>query len=80
MNEALEEKKYEDAFRAAHTLKGVSLNFSFDRLSRSVGALTETLRNWESVPVDETVCEEQLKQVRVDYQEVVDAIRKFQES
>ena len=56
------------------------MNFSFDRLSRSVGALIETLRNWESVPVDESVCEEQLKQVRVDYQEVVDAIRKFQES
>lgn len=33
-----------EAFRAAHTLKGVSLNLGFDNLSPSAVALTEILR------------------------------------
>ena len=35
------------AFRAVHTLKGVSLNLSFDRMFRISDQLTETLRNSE---------------------------------
>ena len=32
LKQALENKNYEDAFRSAHTLKGVCQNLSFDRL------------------------------------------------
>ena len=32
LTQALENKNYEDAFRSAHTLKGVCQNLSFDRL------------------------------------------------
>ncbi len=32
------------AFRMAHTLKGLALNMSFDRLAASASALTEQLR------------------------------------
>ena len=32
LKQALENKNYEDAFRGAHTLKGVCQNLSFDRL------------------------------------------------
>lgn len=77
---AMKEKNYADAFRAVHTLKGVSQNLSFDRLSSSTAALTETLRKWESIPVDEALCEQQWQQVSADYEAVTAAIRALKES
>ena len=44
LNEAMESGNCEDAFRAAHTLKGVCANLSFTRLLDSVSAVTEELR------------------------------------
>ena len=41
----MENKNYEDAFRSAHTLKGVCQNFSFDRLYEVSNELTELLRD-----------------------------------
>lgn len=45
LKNALQEKKTEEAFRAAHTIKGMCQNLSFDRLAKSSSALTETLRS-----------------------------------
>ena len=45
LKQALENKNYEDAFRSAHTLKGVSQNLSFDRLYEVSNELTELLRD-----------------------------------
>lgn len=39
-----EQKNIEEAFRAVHTLKGVSLNLSFDRLFQITDKMTEVLR------------------------------------
>ena len=77
---AVEQKDYGTAFRAVHTLKGVSQNLSFDCLSRSTEALTEALRRWESEPVDEKKCEQLWQQVDVDYEAVAGAIRLLQQS
>ena len=41
---ALENKDIETAFSAAHTLKGVSLNLSFDKLSAAAVIITDALR------------------------------------
>lgn len=41
---ALDNKDFEAAFSAAHTLKGVTLNLAFDRLSRAAVVLTDALR------------------------------------
>lgn len=41
---ALEAKNAEDAFRAVHTLKGISMNLSFDELCRVSSRFTEYLR------------------------------------
>ena len=38
-------RNYEDAFRSAHTLKGVCQNLSFDRLYEVSHELTELLRD-----------------------------------
>ena len=42
---ALEKKDYEGAFRAAHTLKGITMNLGITRLAEAVSELTETLRS-----------------------------------
>ena len=41
----MKDKNYEDAFRSAHTLKGVCQNLSFDRLYEVSYELTELLRD-----------------------------------
>ena len=45
LKQALENKNFEDAFRSAHTLKGVCQNLSFDRLYEVSNELTELLRD-----------------------------------
>ncbi|MCH5287630.1 MAG: Hpt domain-containing protein [Christensenellaceae bacterium] len=67
---AIEQKNGEEAFRAAHTIKGICQNLSFDRLYRSSSALSECLRGgWDDAAVALT------EQVKADYQVTVDAIR-----
>ena len=70
---ALTEKDGEAAFRAAHTLKGVCLNLSFDKLRASSDALCEALRHgW----TDDALA--LAEPVKADYQQTVDAIRALQ--
>ena len=65
----------EEAFRAAHTLKGVCANLGFTRLRESVSQLTEELRpKSDAVPVTAALIEH----VKADYEVTVDAIRKYQ--
>lgn len=53
---ALEEGNTEEAFRAAHTLKGVAQNLGFDLLYESASAVTEVLRGG-SLQVDGLLAE-----------------------
>lgn len=63
-----------EAFRAAHTIKGVCQNLSFTRLLASGEKLTEALRDG---PTPEAPA--LFTQVQADYRQTVDAIRRFQE-
>ena len=75
---AVGEENYEEAFREAHTLKGVVLNLSFGRLGESSGVLTEFLRGRTELQEEEkTCCEGLFQQVRKEYQAVVEAIREL---
>lgn len=70
---AMKEGQREQAFRASHTLKGVSANLGFSRLLSSVTELTELLR-----PETDTIPEEAvllLEEVRKDYELTVSSIR-----
>ena len=70
---AMEAGNHDDAFRAAHTLKGVAANLSFTRLRASASDLTELLR----VPADTIPAEAAplLEAVTRDYEATVTAIR-----
>lgn len=70
---SLEEKNYAEAFRAAHTIKGVCQNLSIDKLQVSSSRLCEALRNGYT-PEADALAEE----VRADYAQTVTAIQAFQ--
>ncbi|MCI8624305.1 MAG: Hpt domain-containing protein [Provencibacterium sp.] len=74
LESSLEAKNYEEAFRAAHTIKGVCQNLSFSRLFASSNALTEALRGGWTPEAEGLV-----QQVTADYQATVSAIRALQE-
>lgn len=61
---ALEKKDIEEAFRAAHTLKGVCKNMSLTNLAYSASNLTEALRGRETYGDD---IEPLFKKVKKDY-------------
>lgn len=69
---SLDEGNAAEAFRAAHTIKGVCQNLSFTRLLESSSRLTETLRGGQ-LPEDGAL----VQQVKEDYQQVAAAIRAF---
>lgn len=73
LDESLKAENYEDAFRAAHTLKGVAQNLSFTRLYQSSHAITEALRDKE---YDKAV--QLFSAVEADYIQTVAAIQMFQ--
>ena len=72
---SMEEENWEEAFRAAHTIKGVCQNLDFTRLYRSSSQLSEALRNGFT-PEAPALAE----QVKEDYARTTAAIRAFQES
>lgn len=72
---SMESGDYEEAFRAAHTIKGVCQNLAFTRLFESSNQLSEALRSGFT-PEAPALAE----QVGRDYQVTVEAIRAFQEA
>ena len=73
--QAMQDGQRDKAFRAAHTLKGVSANLGLDRLCASAGQLTEQLR-----PEADTIpdgCAPLLEAVKQDYALTVGTIRDY---
>ena len=72
---AMQNGQREEAFRAAHTLKGVCANLGFDRLGASASKLTELLRpESNGVPEDAAFI---MNEVKHDYELTVSAIRAY---
>ena len=65
----------EEAFRAAHTLKGVCANLSFTKLLTSTARLTEVLRSETGFDINTSI--ELFCDVERDYEVTADAIRKY---
>lgn len=72
--DSLAQKQYGEAFRAAHTIKGMCQNLSFTRLAESSSRLTEALRHGWTPEADGL-----LAQVAEDYQQIVGAVRALEE-
>ena len=74
LKKGLEEQNGEEAFRAAHTLKGVCQNLGFDNLYEASFDITEKLRGR-----DTSDCEEPFEKVKEEYRRTTDAIRMMED-
>ena len=74
LEKAVAEQNAEDAFRAAHTLKGICLNLGLDRLYKVSAELTEKLRGREFDGYEEAY-----REVQREYQNTIAAIRTMAE-
>ncbi len=74
LEKAIQEQNVEEAFRAAHTLKGVCLNLGFDRLYKVSAELTEKLRGREL-----NGYEALYGKVQDEYKNTIAAIHKLEE-
>lgn len=69
---ALEKENYEEAFRCAHTLKGVAGNLALTGLAALSSEITEILRDREPHDVNG-----QMEKLDAEYRKVTDAIRQL---
>lgn len=69
----LSEKNYSEAFRAAHTLKGISQNLGFDRLFDVSSELSDMLRGGECKDIDRT--NELAELVGEEYEKIISATK-----
>lgn len=75
LENALESENKQEAFRGAHTLKGVSRDLGFTPLYESSAALSDALRlDDNGNPADPSSVPELMQQTRDAYQLVIDAI------
>ena len=73
LEEAIAAGNYNDAFRAAHTLKGVSLNLGFTELYKVSDEMTEALRDGAE-PENDTL----FQKVKDEYQRTIDLLQELQ--
>jgi chemotaxis protein histidine kinase CheA len=66
---ALEDKNYKDAFRASHTMKGLSMTLGFETLCEHVSNMTELLREYKEENKDEV--EKQLTYIKEEYTNLI---------
>lgn len=72
---SLKDGNIEEAFRAAHTIKGVCMNLSLTKLYESSGKLTEALRGHNEIGGEVKPLFEKLKE---DYELTMDCIGRLQ--
>ena len=73
----IEERNLPEAFRAAHTMKGICMNLSLTKLNTSVASITEMLRGrTEYTPEIEPL----LAEVQRDYELTMNSIRELKNS
>ena len=72
LEESWQSGNFEEAFRAAHTIKGMCQNLAFKKLEDSSSALTESLRGGKSPEAEGLY-----QQVRDDYARTANAIKEY---
>ena len=73
LNDSLEKKDFDEAFRGAHTLKGLCLTLGFSKLAKSGSDITEALRAGKHGEA-----QEMMAAVSKDYSETISAIKELQ--
>lgn len=74
LSDAMEAKNYEEAFKAVHTLKGVSANMAFTSLTQPCDKLTENLRGGQA----DDKAQEYFEEIKKSYELVKKTIEELQ--
>lgn len=74
LGESLEAGNYEEAFRNAHTLKGVAANLGLVPVQTVVSGLVEELRNKSAEEVDVPKANAMLQDLKKEYEKFVEII------
>lgn len=77
LERTLNEGDYKEAFRAAHTLKGVCQNLSLTSLYQVSSQLTEELRNDDTAIPSNPNIPEYMSKVTEEYQKTINTIREL---
>lgn len=73
----LDEQNFEEAFKDAHTLKGVSANLGLDSVCQPVSEIVELLRGKEKEEIDIAKVEEKRKQLETEYAKIIQIINEY---
>lgn len=76
--ESIEKKDYEEAFKSAHSLKGVTANLGIEPIRAAASRITDLLRNKpvEEVDVSELEeCKKQLQEAYGSFQKIIEENR-----
>ena len=74
LGENLEAKNYEEAFKCAHTLKGVTANLGLDPIQKAVSELVEEIRGKEAGEINEARVDEEWQNVKSYYEKFFEII------
>lgn len=74
LNVNMEAKNYEEAYKDAHTLKGVAANLGLDPVQKTTSDLVEELRGKKNEEVDEARAVAAWKELQVVYQKFYELI------
>lgn len=80
LKQTMDQKDYKEAFRAAHTLKGVCQNLALKSLDGPVVELTDILRGYETLDVSGEKgqrIEELMDVIETQYRVIVSAIEQL---
>lgn len=72
LNESIENERWDDAFTAAHAMKGLAGNMGFVPLMHAVGRLVVLIRGGRTKEVNECML-----QVNSSYRDIADAIQEY---
>ena len=70
----LEAENYEEAYKCAHTLKGVAANLGLEPLQRAVSVLVEELRGKKNEEVNVSQANEEWQKVEKTYKHIFEII------
>lgn len=72
-----DKEDYEEAFRAAHSLKGVCINLGFNKLAESASDITEFLRDSSQKTIDKSEGKRLLQLVTDDYNFIIAQLQAY---
>lgn len=74
LSDCLKQENYKEAFRCAHTLKGVAGNLGLIPIEETASAITELLRGKEDSEVDVEAVNEKNREMQKTYQVFIEII------